>query len=441
MAKTSASNTQSIYLYFGSLTALSYLVLPNQYLVDFTTSFMLKNHLHASAAQVSTFRLVTAIPLYLSFVFGFARDLWNPLGLRDRGYFLIFGLLTAVVFVWLASLPLSYPSLYVGIFLTMTTFRFVTSAYQGLMALVGQEKLMSGRLTAIWQIVSGAILLVAGVAAGYATEHLSSAQTFVVLAVLALLSGVIGLWKPAAVFGGIYDKPQARGTDFFGDVKRLVKHRAVYPAVLIMFLFQFAPGFNTPMQYYLSNTLHAPDAVYGQFNGIFQVSFLPAFFLYSFLCKRYSLKTLLWVGTLLTIPQNIPLVLIHSGNQALLLAVPMGLMGGIAICSYFDLAIRSCPPGMQGTLMMLVDAANLFSTRGSDLLGSVIYDANPRYGFVNCVMLTTAVYALILPAILLIPREVISTSDDEVDPKIEAEMLAEIAATEHEGTPQAHSIN
>ncbi len=48
-------------------------------------------------------------------------------------------------------------------------------------------------------------------------------------------------------------------------------------------------------------------------------------------------------------------------------------MGGIAAAGIFDLAMRSCPPGMQGTLMMMVEAGNLLSTRGGDLLGSWIY--------------------------------------------------------------------
>ena len=78
-----------------------------------------------------------------------------------------------------------------------------------------------------------------------------------------------GLWKPRSVFSHAYDKPQASGTDFVGNVKRLVKHRAIYPAVLICFLWNFAPGAATPLQFYLTNQLHASDAVYSYYNGIF----------------------------------------------------------------------------------------------------------------------------------------------------------------------------
>jgi hypothetical protein len=43
---------------------------------------------------------------------------------------------------------------------------------------------------------------------------------------------------------------------------------------------------------------------------------------------------------------------------------------------------------------------------------------------------TTAVYALILPVLLLIPKQLIATADGEANSQIDAEVLAEIAQTE-----------
>jgi hypothetical protein len=208
-----------------------------------------------------------------------------------------------------------------------------------------------------------------------------------------------------------------------------MRHRAIYPAVLIMFLWCFAPGSNTPLQYYLTDELGASDAVYSYFNGIFAAAFVPTFLLYGFLCKRVALNKLLWWGTIVAVPQMIPLAFIHSANLALVLAVPIGLLGGVATAAYYDLAIRSCPPGLQGTLMMLVDGVYVLAARGGDLLGSGIYSSSPAHGFLYCVIATTAVYALILPLILLVPKELIATADGEPNPEVEAEMLKEIAAT------------
>ncbi|HUB84130.1 MAG TPA: MFS transporter [Rhizomicrobium sp.] len=422
------ATTTKIFAYFTPLTFLVYLVMPHGYLLDFATSYMLKDQLHASVTQVSTFRLLTAIPVYLSVVFGLTRDLWSPLGMRDRGYFLIFAPLTAVVFAWMAYSKLTYNGLFIGMFLVMFLWRFVAAGQWALLALVGQEKLMSGRLSALWNIIASIPYIAGALASGWIAEHLPPHQTFILMLGLSLLMAGFAFWKPKAVFGHAYDQPLAKGTDLVGDIKRLLKHRAVYPAVLIMFMFQFAPGSNTPLQFYLTNHLHASDAVYGEYYAIFVVAFIPVFFLYGWLCKRYSLSRLLWVGTIITVPQMIPLALVHSANEALWLALPIGMMGGVAAAAYYDLAMRSCPPGLQGTLMMMVDGVFILSYRGGDLLGSQIYAASPTYGFLYCALATTAVYALILPVLLLIPKELIATADGEANPAVEKDVLAEVAA-------------
>ncbi|MET2526245.1 MFS transporter [Ralstonia pseudosolanacearum] len=406
-------------LYFGWLTLFIYLATPAGYLLDIQTSYLLKNQLHATATQISIFRLVTGIPVYIAFAFGLARDHWNPLGLRDRGFFLIFAPTTAAALIWMAFSGFSYLGLLVGMLLAMLSSRFVAAAYQGLIALVGQEKRMSGRLSALWNVVSAVPVVAGAFASGYISDHLAPQGAFFLVAAVTVLIALLGLWKPISVFGQLYEKPQARGTDFIGNVRRLVTHRAIYPAVLICFLWNFAPGSATPLQFYLTNALHASDSVYSYYNGIFAAAFIPTFLLYGLLCKKVSLDKLLWWGTLVAVPQMIPLAFIHSANLALVLAAPIGLMGGVATAAYFDLAMRSCPPGLQGTLMMLVDGVLALSARAGDLLGSWIYNSSPTHGFTYCVIATTVVYALILLLIPLTPKTLIATRDGEPNPEAE----------------------
>ncbi len=407
-----SDNTQ-IYLYFGALTLFLYIATPGGALVDIATSFMLKNQLHASPEAVARFRFITAVPVFVAFIFGFIRDTWNPFRMRDRGYFLIFSPVTAAVFVWLAFSKLTLPTLYTGILSAILAFRLVASAYQALIALVGEEKLMSGRLSTVWNVVLSLPAVAAAWGSGYVTEHLTAHQIFLLMAALCLSLGFIGLWKPKAVYKGTYENPRAQGTTLRGDIVRLIKHRAIYPAVLICFLWNFAPGMNTPLQFYLTNELHCSDAIYANFQAIFFFSFIPTFLLYGYLCKRYPLKKLLLWGTIVAVPQVIPLAFVHSSRGAELLAIPIGLMGGIANAAYIDLAMRSCPPGLQGSLMMMVDGVFALSSRGGDILGTWIYSAGKPYGFLYCVIATTTVYMAILPCIQLIPKHIISTADGE----------------------------
>ena len=419
-------SARPIFLYFGFLSVLAYLFAP-EYMLDIPTSYILKNHLHATAPEVSTFRLLTGIPMYVAFFFGLVRDLWNPFGWRDRGYFLLFAPLTAAVYIWMATTKLTYTSLFIGMILTMASFRFILAAYQGLIALIGQETLMSGRLSTLSSTLYQVSIILAAVISGALSENLQPAQIFFLMAALMIAIAFFGLWKPASVFGEVYDRPQARGTDFAGDVRRLAKHRAIYPAVLITFLWWFNPGLNTPVQFYLTNQLHASDDAYSNFLGVFAVSFIPTYLLYGYLCTKIAPNRLLWWSTLIAVPQMIPLAFVHSGTTALIFASPMGLMGGMATAAYFDLAVRSCPPGLQGTLMMLVAAGMALAMRGGDLLGANLYASSPEHGFLYCVLATTTVYALILPVIPWIPKQLIATTDGERNLAVEAEMMAEIA--------------
>jgi len=420
------SGTGQTLTYFGLLTLFVYLANPALYLVDIQTSYMLKNQLHAAATEVSTFRLITGIPVFVAFIAGLSRDTWNPLGLRDRGYFLLFAPITAIAFIVLAFSPISYTGLLVGVLAVMILSRFLLAAYQGLMALVGQEKLMSGRLSVVWNVVMSVPIVAGAFASGYISDHLHPRSTFILVAAFTACIALVGLWKPRAVFSHAYDKPAARTGSFLHDVKRLLRHRAIYPAVLICFLWNFAPGSSTPLQFYLTNQLHASDAAFSYYTGIFAAAFVPTFLLYGFLCKKVALKKLLWWGTIVAVPQMVPLALIHSAQAALWLAAPIGLMGGVATAAYFDLAMRSCPKGLQGTLMMMVDGVLALSFRGGDLLGSYIYGSSPTHGFLYCVIATTAVYIAILPLIWLVPPELIATADGQPNPAVQTGVGQEI---------------
>lgn len=428
-APDGSPRTRPIYLYFTFLSLIVYLLAPEWFL-DIPTSYMLKNRLHATAPQVSLFRLLTGLPLYVAFLFGLVRDLWNPFGWRDRGYFFLFAPLTAAVFVYMAISPLSYGTLLVGMIFAMATFRFILAAYQGLIALVGQETLMTGRLSTLSSACYQIAIIGAALISGAISENLSPSQTFFLMAALMLLIGVFGLWKSGAVFGHAYDQPQAKGSDFRRDVRRLLKHRAIYPAVLISFLWWFNPGLNTPVQFYLTEHLHASDAAYSNFLGVFAISFIPTYLLYGYLCTKMPPNKLLWWSTAIAVPQMVPLAFVHSGDLALILAVPMGLMGGMATAAYFDLAVRSCPPGLQGTLMMLVSAGVMLAARGGDLLGAKLYASSPEHGFLYCVIATTVVYVLILPVITWIPKQLIATADGERNLAVEAEVIVEIGGAE-----------
>jgi hypothetical protein len=416
-ADLSPSERHGIFLYLGILIVLLAFGGPAGGLIDIPISFFLKNRLHLSANEVATFRLIAAIPLYLSFVFGFMRDMWNPLGMRDRGFMLLFGGITGLLYVLFAFTPMNFATLLLAVIVLTASFLFVSSAQNGLTSVIGQQHAMTGQVSAVWNVFLSiptvGALLVGGRLSGLLEEKDPDQALrilFLVGAAIMIMIAAYALWKPADVFDNIRVE-NGTGRHPVDDLKRLARHWPVYPAMLIWLLWNFAPGSTTPLQYHLQNTLHATDAQWGEWNAIFAASFIPTFIVYGLLCRKLPLKTLLLWGTFIAVPQMVPLLFINTVTQALVAAIPIGLMGGLATGAYLDLIIRSCPRGLQGTTLMMSWSLYYVVSRFGDVLGTQLYD---RYGgFSVCVIAITIVYALILPALLLVPKHLIATADGQ----------------------------
>lgn len=416
----SFATRQRIFLYLGILIVLLAFGGPAGGLIDIPISFLLKNKLQLKAHEVAGFRLIAAAPLYLAFAFGFIRDIWNPFGMRDRGYMLLFGGVSALLYVGFAFAPIGYGTLLVAVMLLTVSFLFVASAQNGLTAMLGQQHAMTGQISAVWNVFLSiptvAALLAGGALSGILEDRGADQAVrilFMVGAAIMFTVAAYSLWKPADVFDNV--RFEARGgLHPFEDIKRLLRHWPIYPALLIWLLWNFAPGSATPLQYHLQNSFHATDAQWGQWNAIFAASFIPTYIIYGMLCRKYALKTLLLWGTVVAVPQMVPLIFIHSVTGALVAAVPIGLMGGIATGAYLDLIIRSCPTGLQGTTLMLASSLYFVVSRFGDVLGTHLYDYFG--GFHVCVIAITTVYAMILPALLLVPGHLVATADGGAAP-------------------------
>lgn len=414
-----------ILLYLGFLTLALGFGSPGGGLIGVPISFMLKNKLHLSAHDLSIFGLIVAVPSYLSFIQGYARDVWNPLGLRDRGFMVLFGFLTAAIYVFFAYAPVNEFSLGVAVMALGASSLFVSSAVVGLTAVAGRQHVMSGQVSAVWNIVGTVPTVLALLVGGSLSDVLEHRNSAVAVRLLFLTGaaimggiGVFALWRPRSVYDNIHAE-HAPEFHPWTDLKRLLRHWPVYPALLIWSLWNFAPGAGVPLQYHMQNTLHANDAQWGQWNAIFAGSFVPTFMLYGFLCRKVKLGWLILWGTVVGVPQMTPLLLIHSASGALLAAAPIGLMGGLCTAAYYDLLIRSCPKGLEGTMLMLSGALYALISQAGNVLGATLYERFQNdgfHGFGICVLAITIVYALILPALLLVPRRLLSTPDGEAPP-------------------------
>ena len=235
----SHSVRQRIFLYLGVLIFLLAFGAPSGGLIDIPISFFLKNRLHLKAREVADFRLVASIPLYLSCVFGFVRDTWNPFGMEDRGFMILFGAVTASLYGFFAFVPITYVTLLVAIVLLTTSFLFVASAQNGLTSMLGQQHAMPGQISAVWNIFASlptvAALLIGGTLSNLLEGRNADQAARILFFVGAAIMGAVTIYaacKPKNVFDNVRTERDP-ATHPLTDIKRLVNHWPVYPALLI----------------------------------------------------------------------------------------------------------------------------------------------------------------------------------------------------------------
>lgn len=404
------------FAFGGLLLVLMNFSGPAAGMIDIPVTFFLKNRMHLASHELAVFKLWIGLPLMLGFVFGFIRDRWSPFGGGDRAHLLMFGGLTALIYGSMALMNPTYSVFLGGLFVATMAFRMVSSAVYGITNTLAQRHAVSGQMSGVINVGGALPDLISFIGGGMLSQTLEGQGAVAAAHILFFCAGglmlaiaLLGVIGPKWVFEEArHDAPDAH---FLDDLKRIARHWPIYPAMLIQMLWQFAPATGTVLQYHIVDHLHATDAQWGAWQGIFYGSFLPVYIVYGWLSQRVALRPLLWVGFVIAVFQMAPLLLVHDAVGALMAAVPMGILGSLAQAALVDLVIRSAPRGCQGMTMMLFYAFYYFSVRAGDLLGTWIYDKHG--GFIPTVVVTIIVYALILPVILLVPRRLTDTKDGE----------------------------
>jgi MFS family permease len=413
----SGERTRQAFLFGGFLLTLMNFASPAGGMIDIPVTFFLKNRMHLSANELAVFKLWIGAPLIAGFVFGFIRDRWSPFRNGDRAHLLMFGVTTALIYGAMSLINPTYSVFLIGLFVATMAFRMVSSAVYGITNTIARKHAVSGQMSSVISVCSGLPDLFSFIAGGMLSQSLEGESAtaaarilFFCAAGLMIAIAVMGLLGPRWVFEEA--RSEVSEVNIFQDLKRIVRHWPIYPAMLIQLLWQFSPATGTVLQYHIVDHLRATDAQWGLWQGIFFGSFIPIYAAYAFLSRRFALRPLLWFGFALAVFQMCPLLFVDNAVGAIIAAAPMGIIGGLAQASLVDLVIRSAPRGSQGTMMMLFYALYYFSIRFGDLFGTWIYDKHG--GFIPTVVVTIIVYALILPVILLVPTRLTATKDGEV---------------------------
>jgi hypothetical protein len=387
------------YYALGAWISLVTFADPSGGMIDLPVGFLLKNGLHLDAGGVARFRLAASLPFFAAILFGLARDAFHSSGLTDKRLTAAFGLLGMICYGAFACLPVTVGSMLAATLLATCFFQMIASAQSGLSAEIGRRYNVTGQISALWNVCASLAASLAFYAGGMVSESLermpiadAGRAFYVVCALLSAAICAFAVVDPGGVFEAI--EPRTRTQSARGMRAVVTGLRPALPALAIWFVWNFAPGSSTPLQFYVQNELGATNAQWGLWNAIFSASFIPTLALYGHFSKRMEFSRLLYRAALVSAPQFVPLLFVNTLNEALVAAALIGMLGGFATGAYLDLIIRSCSPGFEGTTLMMAGGLYYIATRLGDVVGAYLYDWSGD--FTVCVALMTVMYSSIL---------------------------------------------
>jgi len=393
--------------YFGTLMLTLGLAEPTG-LVSLPLLFWLKDGLHLGPKAIAIFEAVALAPLYFGFVFGFVRDRWRPFGRDDRGYFLLAAPIGIASYLWLAANTTNTLRLLAGVVAAMLAFEFLAATTEGLMTEAAQRHLMTGHLSAVAELAEIVPSIASMLLGGWLATHVGAKVSFVVAAAFTGLILVQSLLSPPALLAPT--SPASPRESHRHAIRRLLRNGALWLAIGALLLWNFSPGWGTPLVFFFADNLKLSPEAYGAFRAATFASGAVAAIVYAALCRRFSLRRILWIAIALNIPAAFFVLLAHSAAQAVVISAVVGLLLGMVNIALFDLLRRSCPTSLEGTGVML--GFSLFAIGGmlGDVFGSWLYE---RAGLAICLAFDALATALILPLLLMIPRTILSLRDGD----------------------------
>ena len=378
-------------------------------IVNVPILYMLKDDLGLRPSSVAIFEAIVLAPVYLGFLFGFLRDRWQPFGLGDRAYILMAAPLAMCGYALLAALEMSYATLLGVAFVVMIAFQFITTAVQASLTVVAQRHARTGGRSAIGEIVEVAPKIIALGAGGWLVAYVSPSMTFAIAAALTAAIALQALWGPQAIFARL-EATSTASEGPWAALRRLMRHPPLWPTIGILFLWNFAPGWETPLFYYLSEGVGISSQAFGLCKAINLGAIAVTALLYGYMCERYALKRLLiWAVAINTLP-GLLFLLIYDASGAVAVSAIVGLACGLGNVAVFDLLLRSCPKDLEGTATMLGLAALTAADVAGDLFGSYTFEQG---GFLPCLVLDALATVLILPLLQRLPVSVLNSREGE----------------------------
>jgi MFS family permease len=359
-------------LFLGSVYFVQGLIEPDAGIGTKPILFLLKDGLKLAAGQAAVFLGVITVAWNIKPLYGLVSDFFPFFGYRRKSYLLLMTGLAGVSWL-LLGLEATYAYSPVLILLTLCGLGIAFSDVlcDAVMVENGKPLHMTGRFQAIqWGAINAASVL-AGVTGGWLAEAATYQQTFLLVSAFPLVSLLLTallLDEPKSKF----DREAVRATA--RAVRSALVSRELWIAAAFLFLWDFNPSFDVPLDYYLVDHLGFSPFYLGLLDSFEAGAAILGAVLFARFGPRFRLRQLLNAAVGVGVLTTLSYWLMFDRWSAAIVTAFSGATAMIANLATFDLAARSCPERAEGTFFAaLMSIANLASA-GSTFVGGWLYD-------------------------------------------------------------------
>jgi len=396
-------------------------------------NFLLKDHLHCTAAMTSLFIFVGRFANYVKPVAGIFTDAVPLCGTRRRHY-LLFSL-AACALGWLifVLIPRQYGVMLAWYLLLYLAIVFVSTTLGGVMAEAGARFHATGRLSAQRIAIFRIAALFGGPLGGWLSlfdfrwTGVVIAAYYLILIPLIYRELLEGPSRPGDVVvetdmgvevfrNGVRVGPPAIGaagmsatlTEMSSQFGVLLGSSTLWKAAGLVILIMVAPGFATPLLYYQTDTLMFPKTFVGTLKMVEGAGGITGALIFGLLCRRIGLRPLLSLGILLHCGGALLFLAYRSPTSALVITAIYWCGQTLAVLPLYDLAIRATPRGVEAMGYSVMMSVWNLTYQLSDVVGARLF---VPLGFNTLLFLNAGTTALVLFFIPMLPKALTECRD------------------------------
>jgi MFS family permease len=327
------------------------------------------------AATIAWWSALLGLPSVAKPIYGLISDFLPFRGQRRRSYLILTCGLTAAALTatslvsWEASLA---PLLLLALGVPAVSLAFSDVVIDALMVELGQPRGLTGRFQSIQWAASYTATIAAGFVGGYLAQTEQQPLGFLLCGAFALGSLALLYWaadEPA--------RPPPAGTR--GEALRALFAALRAPGVVgvaaFLFLWNFNPFSWSVLYVHMTRELGFSEQHYGTTVSVFSVAAVLASASYATYCRRVPLRALLHASIVLGVASTACYLALRDERSALLISGVSGFAYMTGTLILLDLAARTCPPALAGTLFATLMAVSNLGISLSEGLGGSWYEA------------------------------------------------------------------